>query len=296
MHILIIRPGAIGDSLLTFPIIQVLRTKFSDAYITLVSNAAVLPLAVKFGLVEEVSDYGHLQWSELFSTEGIHNPAMQERLQRTDLAICWLRDPGGVVERNLRLAGAKQVIVAVGRPPEGSRVHVTDYLAETVGLKGVYNLLPEPMAQVTQKRDGATFAIHPGSGKAEKCWPPSSFAALIERLWQHNYSVLLLAGPADYERINNLQSRLSSPPRPDMLHVLIDAPLKVVAEHLQQCRGYLGNDSGITHLAAMLGVPTVALFGPSDPAIWRPVGPSVEVIQAQELEQVPVNLVLEKIP
>ena len=80
-----------------------------------------------------------------------------------------------------------------------------------------------------------------------------------------------------------------------MFNVLIDAPLVVVAEHLQRCSCYLGNDSGITHLAAMLGIPTIALFGPSDPAIWRPVGPDVEVIQERMLEQLPVNMVIESI-
>src|SRR5438046_6690077 len=114
MHILIIRPGAIGDTLLTFPIIQALRTQYT--HITLVGNAAVLPLALAFGLVAEVSDYQQLEWSELFSTTGIRTPTIRRQLQQTDLAVCWLRDPDGVVEHNLLQAGAKHVIVAPGRP------------------------------------------------------------------------------------------------------------------------------------------------------------------------------------
>ncbi len=77
--------------------------------------------------------------------------------------------------------------------------------------------------------------------------------------------------------------------------MLTNAPLLEVARQLQQCRCYLGNDSGITHLAAMLGVPTVAIFGPSDPAVWRPVGPSVEVIQERALEDVSVDVVMEAV-
>src|SRR5205085_12198187 len=102
-----------------------------------VSNASVLPLAQAFGLAEEVSDYGHSSWSELFSTEGIRTAAMQDMLQQTDLAICWLRDPDGVVEQNLLKAGVQYVIVAPGRPPEGERIHVVDYLAATIGLQNV---------------------------------------------------------------------------------------------------------------------------------------------------------------
>jgi ADP-heptose:LPS heptosyltransferase len=80
-----------------------------------------------------------------------------------------------------------------------------------------------------------------------------------------------------------------------MLNLLLDAPLLEVAQQLQQCKCYLGNDSGITHLAAMLGIPTIALFGPTDPAIWQPPGPSVEVIYNPVLEQLPVEMVLEKL-
>ena len=153
------------------------------------------------------------------------------------------------------------------------------------------------------------IAIHPGSGGAHKCWPAHSFAAVIEQLWnphwpqlseaervsilRHSHSVLLLAGPADRERVHDILNSIRHPPKPGMLKVLVDAPLLKVAQQLQQCRCYLGNDSGITHLAAMLGVPTIALFGPSDPAIWHPVGPSVRVIRAQALERLGSDVVIE---
>src|SRR5579884_786892 len=80
-----------------------------------------------------------------------------------------------------------------------------------------------------------------------------------------------------------------------LLQVLANRPLLEVASRLQACRCYLGNDSGITHLAALLGVPTIALFGPSDPAIWHPVGPAVKVIQERPLERLPVDTVMEAI-
>jgi ADP-heptose:LPS heptosyltransferase len=80
-----------------------------------------------------------------------------------------------------------------------------------------------------------------------------------------------------------------------MFATLIYAPLLQVAQHLQQCRCYTGNDSGITHLAAMLGAPAVALFGPTDPIIWRPVGPDVTILQENQLENLPVQTVLNSI-
>ena len=361
-HILVIRPGAIGDALLTFPVLKALRERYANAHITLVSNAQVLPLALASGVAEEVIDYQDMQWSELFSTTGIRTPALAGLLDHTDVAICWIRDADGIVERNLRAAGVKRLIIAPGRPLVGTHMHIVDYLAQTVGLppvslpdtfwdegdrKGPH---PTPSASpaltmtmllsslrvcvragvaglgggdpcgrpgetpshTRQKVSGSEpppwptnpdfketpkqyVAIHPGSGGAQKCWPASHFAAVIERLWQQNRSVLLLEGPADTEHVRHLLNLVSSPPVPGMIKMLTNAPLLEVARQLQQCRCYLGNDSGITHLAAMLGVPTVAIFGPSDPAIWRPVGPSVKVIQEQALEDVSVDVVMEAV-
>ena len=299
-HILVIRPGAIGDVLLTFPILKLLKEHYTNAHIRLVSNAQVLPLALAFGVSEEVFDFQGIQWSELFAANGICTPTTRELLGQTDLAICWLRDPDGIIEHNLRAAGVKRLIIAPGRPPEGERIYIIDYLAHTVGLQNVGAQFISPSTLWLTRPDCKEtlkqyIAIHPGSGGEQKCWPISSFAAVIKRLWQQNHPVLLLEGSADTERLHDLLQLLSSPPTSEILKVLTNAPLLEVARHLRQCKLYLGNDSGITHLAAMLGVPTVAIFGPSDPAVWRPVGPSVIVIRERTLEDVSVDVIMEAI-
>lgn len=298
--ILVIRPGAIGDALLTFPVLKALRERYEGMPVTLVSNAQVLPLALAFGVSEQTFDFQDIQWSELFSTTGIRTSSMRALLEQTDLAICWMRDPDGIIEHNLKMSGVKQSIIAPGRPSEGERIHIIDYLASTVGLPSVGAQFiapsswptPNPISNVITAR---SVAIHPGSGAAQKCWPTFRFAAVIERLWQQNRSVLVLAGPADTGRVHDLLQQLSSPPTSEMLKLLTNAPVLEVARQLQQSRCYLGNDSGITHLAAMLGVPTIAIFGPTDPAIWRPVGPSVRVLRGSTMEDVSVGSVMEAI-
>jgi heptosyltransferase III len=300
MHILIIRPGAIGDTLLTFPVIQALRAHYDNPHITLVSNPAVLPLAIKFGLAEDVSDYEQLQWSELFASTGIQQPTLGAQLRRVDLAICWLHDASGIVKHNLYTAGVKNVVVVPGRPPEGERIHIVDYLARSIELASLSQPLQSlrerwtPPAQIPVQGQ-VTIAVHPGSGGAHKCWPVPCFAETIKQLWEYSYNVLILIGPADHARWAELQKLLPAPPRSAMLKIMIDMPLTAVAEQVQQCRCYLGNDAGITHLAALLGVPTIVLFGPSDPVIWQPVGPSVEIMQAEAFEGLPVIIVIESI-
>ena len=156
----------------------------------------------------------------------------------------------------------------------------------------------DPLRTTIQAQSKAAkhfVAIHPGSGAAEKCWPISHFAEVIKRLWEQGHSVLLLSGPADIERMHDLLKHLSYPPISEMFKLLTNAPLLDVAHQLQHCRCYLGNDSGITHLAAMLGIPTIAIFGPTDPQVWRPVGPCVKVIHEPKLEDLSEDNVLKAV-
>src|SRR5215472_16223871 len=139
MHILVIRPGAIGDTLLTLPVIQTLREHYAASSVTLVGNATVLPLAHACGVVDEVYDFQETRWSYLFMTESgrlLQDRTLATIVNRTQLAICWLHDPDGIVERNLRVAGVQQVIVVSGRPnlATSQHTHVIAYLAQTVGL------------------------------------------------------------------------------------------------------------------------------------------------------------------
>jgi heptosyltransferase III len=292
MHYLIVRPGAIGDNLVTFPIIQALRAQSSAPYVTFVGNAAVLPLALASHIVEAAFDYDSRQWSALFSTNGIQSPPLQALLQNIDIAICWLRDLEHIVESNLHSLGIQRIIIAPGRPSSDEHIHIIDYLAHTLNLP-----LPIPFSPLLplhkQNIDNTTrtIAIHPGSGGAHKCWPISHFAALIIMLWQRDIPILLLAGPADAERMASLLSLLPPPPSPTLLTILVDVPLQIIAQRLQNCLGYIGNDSGITHLAALLAIPTIILFGPSDPAIWRPHGSTTRVLYEPLLTNLRINTV-----
>jgi heptosyltransferase III len=281
MNILVIRPGAIGDALLAFPTLHALRAKYGAKRITFVSNASVLPLAQTWKLADEVSDFEQTQWSELFSTTGVRDAGLCDLLAATDMAICWLGDPERLVEGNLRRGGVKKIIVAPGRPPQNSYAHIAEYLASTVKIpaKQVRSWHP---ALPTAPGAGRTIAIHPGSGGERKNWPIASFVEIIKSLWQENYSVLVLAGPAEEQKLAYLQRHLTPPQ--GLYRTLVNAPLLEIAQQLRQCGGYLGNDSGITHLAAMLGVPTVAIFGPgSRVSSWEPLGKHVDIIQQPDL-------------
>jgi ADP-heptose:LPS heptosyltransferase len=116
---------------------------------------------------------------------------------------------------------------------------------------------------------GDFVAIHPFSGSARKNWPLERFRELTSRL---KLPVRWCAGP---------EEKLAGAVRIDDLYEL--------ACWLAGARAYIGNDSGITHLAAAVGTPVVALFGPTNPAIWAPRGANVRIIARREMEEIEVE-------
>jgi ADP-heptose:LPS heptosyltransferase len=115
------------------------------------------------------------------------------------------------------------------------------------------------------------LAVHPGSGSPAKNWPAGRFAELVRVLGETRW--LVVRGPGDDAASEPLE-------RSPGVHVARDLPLRVLSALLARAGAYVGNDSGVSHLAATSGAPTVALFGPTDPALWRPLGPRVTVVRA----------------
>jgi ADP-heptose:LPS heptosyltransferase len=116
------------------------------------------------------------------------------------------------------------------------------------------------------------IVLQPGAGSASKIWP--GFATLARRLRDGGAAVVSLAGPADRAIVEALVSDGAV----DQDLLARDWPLPRVAALFSLARAAVGNDSGPTHLAAAVGCPTVAVFGPSDPAVWAPLGPHVSVV------------------
>jgi hypothetical protein len=123
------------------------------------------------------------------------------------------------------------------------------------------------------KPGGAVMALSPGGSSEAKRWPVSRFRELALRL-DHRSLTLVVEGPAEPGLGRSLVDALGPGA------VLACLSLPVLAGVLSHCRLYVGNDSGISHLAAALGVSSIVLFGPTSPAHWAPVGERVEILAA----------------
>jgi len=115
--------------------------------------------------------------------------------------------------------------------------------------------------------------IHPGSGGLQKCWHLDNFLALAKKLISRGIEVIFLLGPAELARFSDATiNQINS-----VAKCLTDLSFTQALELLSCADEFVGNDSGITHLAAALGVRTLAVFGPTNPAVYKPIGPAVTV-------------------
>ena len=299
-HVVAIRPGALGDTLLVFPTLALIRAGWPGARVTLVARRDVLPLARAWDLADSVAPYDAPEWSALF----IQPPPVDSPLRAVladSAALAWLTDSDGSVAANLQALGAHRVAIGPGRPREDGREHAALQLAALLPAIGIpvprttaalydslrsirlpHQRLPQvPLPSLTGLlTSGArVVALHPGSGGAEKRWPPDRFAALCLEMRDVGLCPLLIEGPQDAEMVSAVLAAAGERAiRPAVARGLSVPDL---AEVLARCDAYVGNDSGVSHLAGLLGVPTLALFGPSDPAVWAPLGPRTRALRAE---------------
>jgi heptosyltransferase-3 len=303
LRIVIFRLAFFGDILVAFPILRELRAKYKNDFITFVSHPASLPLAQAWGLADEVQEPDKDLFIELYADDGIHAPKTLKLFQQTDLAISLMRNCTDEMISNLLAAGVKEVIAAsqyaAMHSSEYASKHVMEILAESIGMS---HLDAGHIASFTTSNDdfclfNRPIAIHPGRASDDpRCWLAASYVAVIHQLVRRKQPVLLLIGPDDTERFNEMQKHLTASLRSGMLTIMRNAPILQVAQTISKCKCYLGSDSGMTHLAALTGVPTIIL---SDPSITNstqmgPLGPSVELIETP-LKRLSVDWVLKSI-
>ncbi len=119
------------------------------------------------------------------------------------------------------------------------------------------------------------WAMHPGAGKKQNIWPAEGFAQMARMATKKGHQVLILHGPADAQPLAELKELLGTVLGKEIC-VAPACSIGVGAALLQQCDRFLCNDTGVMHMAGALPVPTVALFGPTDPELWKP--PVAEVV------------------
>lgn len=302
VRFLVLRGGAIGDFILTLPALAALRERWPDAYIEIFGYPHIADLAIAAGLADRVESLDRAGMAKFFTPTPTFTDEQAAHIRSFDVVISYLRDPGGVVRDNLRAAGARQVVCGSPMVESG---HASDHLVKPLETLALYvagtnarlALRPEhtePGRRWLADRgiEGRVAAIHPGSGSPKKNWPADRFVELAEKLTSSGWSPFFVIGEADREVEQVLLARAPGIP------MLAGATLTEVASVLAHCAVYVGNDSGVTHIATALGIPVVAIFGPSDADRWGPRGPNVTLLRAPggDLAAISVERVLQSLP
>jgi heptosyltransferase-3 len=280
MKILLIRPAALGDTLMLAPALSNSR-EWGEVIV-----AGRRP-GIDFlrPLVSRCLDFEGSGWHALFidaPEPGVTLPAAA-----VDRVIAFLNDPQGAMRKNLeRFFPGASIAVWPGYPDEKDAVHVALYLARALENSGLHvhaeramdDAIKRPLLLPGHRRRIQTV-FHPGSGGAQKNHPPEFWLNLVRAFREKipivkEFPVVLL-GPAEEKLLPFFSGEKG-------VKILLSPDMDSLSLLLQEALLYVGHDSGITHLAAMLGAPTIALFRHSSVALWRPLGPRLKVIEARE--------------
>ena len=301
--ILVIRGGAIGDFVLTLPAIAALRRHFPDAHLEVLGYPHIIELALAGGLVERAQSIEARSLAGFFARHGGLAEELADYFSEFDLIVSYLYDPDKIFETNVGRCTPAQFIAGPHRPDETTMVHAAKVYLKPLERLAIFDADPVPRLSLNslptappERNEGGStlnqLALHPGSGSERKNWPEAKWAELLQHLiGETGLELLLVGGEAEGERLQRLAAAL--PPR--RLRVAQSLRLAQLAGLLEGCAAFIGHDSGISHLAAAVGLPGLILWSDTDEEIWRPPSEKIVVLRDPAgLANLPVARVLEE--
>lgn len=292
-NIFVWHQGALGDVLLAGPALQAVAGHYPGARLTLTGGPGPLGLLAASLPVAAVWDSQRAIWLELFQNGGDITGPLQSLVAGFELALVFAPAAQPEFLDRLQRAGIP-IVVWLPSFPVQARAPIRELQAERLQAAGLSMAvqpfrLTVPEADLREARawlqtlggaETPLVALAPGSGHVRKNWPLASYAHLAQYLTeQYQAQVWWVLGPAEAGLERELQEKHPHQAR----RLLNNLSLGQLAARLSEFHLYVGNDSGVTHLAAALGGPAVvAIFGPSDPVIWGPPGERTIVVAADQ--------------
>jgi len=290
---LVIHQGALGDFILTLPALVTLRKAFPHAKSVIMGYLGILELVEQRFYAEQILSIDQRGMASFFVKQGVLDQSLYQFFSTFNLVVVFGKDREEILTQNLKRVCQGKIIHMNPFPSLGERIHVTDHLLKQCGQNGIpvtegiprLHLTPSDRdwgedfwirKGLTEKERTGVVLLHPGSGSKRKVWPLKQFSGLAH-YFQHDLKsrVLVILGPAEGLEVQKAFEDIR-PPAPIWVRGL---SLRQLASVMEGCRLFIGNDSGLSHMAAALGLPTIAIFGPTDPNVWGPRGKKVLVIR-----------------
>jgi heptosyltransferase III len=319
-RILVVRGGAIGDFILTLPVLAALRRQLPQARLEVLGYPHIAQLALAGGLADAVHPLEGGGLAGFFALGGNLDESWQEFFAGFALIISYLYDPDRIFQGNVARCSRAQFIVGPHRPEETGGLHAARVFCKPLERLAIFDAdlvprlqlggfgppsgvsvgasraadetvlpatagpatgrsgrpSPQPPSPPQERRVHPFLAVHPGSGSPRKNWPEAQWQDLLRRLaGETGLGFLLLGGEAEGDRLDRLAGSL---PRL-RVELARSLPLVELARKLATCDAFVGHDSGITHLAAAVGLPALVLWGDTPEGVWRPQGSHVTVLR-----------------
>jgi len=292
--ILVVRGGAIGDFILTLPVLAALRKQFPDARLEVLGYPHIAQLALASALADDVKSIDARPLASFFALNGKLDESLAHYFASFAVIVSYLYDPDGIFQDNVTRCSKAQFITGPHRPDEKLELHATEAFLKPLERLAIYDADPVPRLPLNPQPSTLNeIALHPGSGSERKNWPEENWMRLIQHLQTATkFNFLLVGGEAEVERLR----RLAAVFRPDRVELAQCLPLLELARRLRSCLGFIGHDSGISHLAAAAGLPALVLWGYTNERVWHPRGERVTVIRSPEgIQELPVERVLDQL-
>jgi len=300
---LILQPGAIGDCILTLPLAAYMKDSLELGGIDILGHTEYVGFLPGRSCIDGVRSMDVMGLHRFFVEPGTFELKDRDPLINTFSDYAWivtfLGESESHFEQNLiftaNCSHSTEVMTLSAKPQQDCSEHVADfYIRQFIERSGRFveprqtqddnrsiratqadaNAGRKLLAEAGIGFDGRLVVIHPGSGGQEKCWYIGNFLTVAAGLASKGFEVVFLLGPAEQEKFSDETiSQIDS-----VVPCLTDLSLTDVLGLLGCAHGFVGNDSGIAHLAGAMGVKTVVVFGPTDPAVYKPLGPAVTVL------------------
>lgn len=275
--ILVIRGGAIGDFILTLPVLAALRRYFPQARLEVLGYSHIAKLALRGGLADQVQSIEARSLAGFFARGGNLAEELVNYFDSFAVIISYLYDPDGIFQINVARCTPGQFIVGPHRPDDYAGIPASEVFLKPLERLAIFDADPVPRLSISHQPSTINqLVLHPGSGSEKKNWPESKWAELLQHLIRTTeLNLLLVGGEAEEGKLERLAATGPATRRVDVARNL---PLPELAQRLSACAAFIGHDSGISHLAAAVGLPVLLLWGETVQSVWRPLGENVTVI------------------
>ena len=274
-----VRGGAIGDFILTLPALAALRKHFPQTHLEVLGYPHIASLAKLAGCVDEVRSIEARALAGFFARKGELDPVLSDYLAGFNIIISYLFDPDEIFRENVGRCSKAQFLAGPHRPKEKESLHATEVFLKPLEGLAIFGADAVPRIRLNMIPQGKSvpfLAVHPGSGGEKKNWPEEHWMELLRHIaGETNWQVLLVGGEAEEARLQRLASIIPV----ERLKVALHQPLTDLAPRLAASHAFIGHDSGITHLAAAVGLRGLVLWGGTSPDIWRPRSDGFELLR-----------------